>query len=131
MSQKAYVYFIQGTETKRVKIGRGFNPEARLKSFQTGIHEPLVILGRCACESVEDSKSLESFLHQKLKHLRIHGEWFTGGWEVLHQMVCHGALDGRKSPILMKMVEATMEASRPFREGFTPCTTASSSYAGA
>ena len=64
-----FVYFIQGKETGRIKIGTSQDPEKRIKSMQ--LPEPVRIL-----HIQPGGRELESKLHKKFQHLHVHGEWF-------------------------------------------------------
>jgi hypothetical protein len=66
-----YVYFIQGTYTKNIKIGISASPNKRLKSLQTGASEPLVLL-----KQLKGTAEIETYFHQKFGHFNICGEWF-------------------------------------------------------
>ena len=74
--KKRYVYFFQGADTGRIKIGISDNPQSRLKSLQSS--EKLTIL-----KQIEGGEQVERQLHSKFKHLRLHGEWFEGSDELL------------------------------------------------
>jgi len=106
------VYFIQGTITKLIKIGRTDrvvrNPEKlRFKELQAGSPDELVIL---ACVP-EWSKKEECVLHRGFAHLRVHGEWFRPEQELLD--------------FLDKPLEAVVEwlsdqSARPLKKGLDP-----------
>ena len=64
------VYFIQGCETQRIKIGISNNVDSRLKGIQSS--EPLKLLAVIK----QGGKDLERRLHEKFEGLRVHGEWF-------------------------------------------------------
>lgn len=72
------VYFIEGTHTKRIKIGESARPLARLET-----------LARCGSETlrllaiVADGTVSEAELHRQLKQWRAHGEWFEPSPDVL------------------------------------------------
>jgi len=73
------VYFIRcgNKETDPVKIGRTSNLDLRLKELQVGNPYTLKLLFKLNCESSEQAKALERFLHKQMHrgyHLR--GEWF-------------------------------------------------------
>ena len=67
---KKDVYFIQGCETQRIKIGISNNVGSRLKGIQSS--EPLKLLAVIK----QGGKDLERRLHEKFEGLRVHGEWF-------------------------------------------------------
>ena len=64
------MYFIQGCETQRIKIGISHDVNSRLKGIQSS--EPLKLLAVIK----QGGKDLERRLHQKFQDLRVHGEWF-------------------------------------------------------
>ena len=70
MKTQKDVYFIQGCETQRIKIGISNNVDSRLKGIQSS--EPLKLLAVIK----QGGKDLERRLHQKFQGLRVHGEWF-------------------------------------------------------
>ena len=65
------VYFVQGQQSKRIKIGVSRSPIKRLHALQTGSPEILDLLFY-----VEGSRQMEKELHEKFKYLRHAGEWF-------------------------------------------------------
>lgn len=67
------VYFIRGETSQNIKIGYGISANSRLKEFQTGSSEELVLL-----KTIPGGKRLETELHKKFHHLRIRPrhEWF-------------------------------------------------------
>ena len=67
----AWIYFIVGEDSGRIKIGSAKNPQARLAMLQTGSPERLLILG-----AIFTSRSFERSLHVELQDYRLHGEWF-------------------------------------------------------
>ena len=65
-----YIYFAQGQETKRIKIGRSRQPEKRIASLQLS-EEATTIL------KMKGNHNTEQKLHEQFKHARLHGEWFS------------------------------------------------------
>lgn len=65
-----FTYFIKGTTTGLIKIGRGKNPANRLMTIKTGATEPLELLG-----ALEGNRERE--IHDRFSPSRSHGEWFT------------------------------------------------------
>lgn len=65
-----YVYFIRDDDGA-IKIGHSISPEVRLGGLQVGSSRPLFLIG-----SIDGGEQLESELHKKFDHLKIHGEWF-------------------------------------------------------
>jgi len=66
-----FVYFIQEEGTDRIKIGFSEHPEGRLKEFQTGNSNKLILKGY-----IEGTYQDESNLHQEFSEERGNGEWF-------------------------------------------------------
>ena len=69
------LYAIANTRTRRVKIGRGLNPEVRLRSIRTmAADDPaeFVIVG-----VAERQGGKERRLHEIIGEHRLHGEWFA------------------------------------------------------
>lgn len=73
------VYFIQPDGERVVKIGQAKNVFSRLYSLQTAHHRRLVLL------AVLDGsdKEGEVELHRRFAKLRIRGEWFKLGAELM------------------------------------------------
>lgn len=72
MSQRGIIYFIASAETSRVKIGfTTGNPNARLKTLQTGSPTKLTLLA-VRSGTMDD----EQWLHREFADERLHGEWF-------------------------------------------------------
>lgn len=71
-----YVYFISNANQSVVKIGVANKPMKRLKTFQTGNHEELILLRVIKLPSRDSAFKLESALHKKFKKYHIRGEWF-------------------------------------------------------
>lgn len=66
------VYFIQAESgTGAIKIGFANNVASRLAVFQSGSPVRLAIVA-----TIRGTAKLESHLHQRFAHLRLHGEWF-------------------------------------------------------
>jgi Meiotically Up-regulated Gene 113 (MUG113) protein len=83
MTKRSYVYFIQANPSKRVKIGKANNPETRLKELQTGSPEKLSILGLINCKHSGQAAEREAVLHKQFSDLRLEGEWFDFGHELV------------------------------------------------
>src|SRR5260370_41757231 len=76
---RGYVYFIQGEQTRLIKIGISRNPVKRLEDHQTGSPDKLILLGSVLNYSllnVESFPSPERNLHKQFAEERTHGEWF-------------------------------------------------------
>ena len=74
---KKDVYFIQGCETKRIKIGVSNNVENRITQLASS--EPLELLGVIK----GGGEKLERKLHTQFKSLQVHREWFKPEQELL------------------------------------------------
>lgn len=77
------IYYIACMETNRVKIGyTKSRPENRLDSFRTGCPTPIQLM--CAHPG---TKKDEAHFHELFAHLRLRGEWFEMGEELLRHMM--------------------------------------------
>lgn len=71
---RRYVYIIQNTATKNIKIGVATNPSDRLSQLQTGSDVDLKLIytsGVCS-----NSFEIESTCHNHFKESHVRGEWF-------------------------------------------------------
>ena len=94
---KAYVYVIQASISKKVKIGWAVDPDKRLKMLQTGNPEPLTILLKIRCRTDEEAKQKEAELHEKFGHIRLQGEWFDFGPDIINLLFERGVLFPEKA----------------------------------
>jgi hypothetical protein len=85
--QGRHLYFIEMVGCSRVKIGRGNNPQARLKTLQVGSPYKLKLLG-----VVENCGADEAEFHRLLRGCWIRGEWFH--WSDLVEETIELALAG-------------------------------------
>lgn len=72
--ERRYVYIIQNTATKNIKIGVATNPSDRLSQLQTGSDVDLKLIytsGVCS-----NSFEIESTCHNHFKESHVRGEWF-------------------------------------------------------
>ena len=72
--ERRYVYIIQNTSTKNIKIGVATNPSDRLSQLQTGSDVDLKLIytsGVCS-----NSFEIESTCHNHFKESHVRGEWF-------------------------------------------------------
>ncbi len=87
-----YVYFIRDAGQARVKIGYSTDPEARLRSLQTGSSGKLQIAGL-----IVGSMTVESLLHRDLAAFAVRGEWFAEaavlGWLAARKIGGHMVAD--------------------------------------
>jgi hypothetical protein len=72
MAKKLYI--IGASAAGPLKIGIGRDPSRRLRELQTGNPKRLRVL--YARTSLSNAASAESLTHQRLRALRILGEWF-------------------------------------------------------
>lgn len=78
---KSHVYFIQQGESGSIKIGYSKNPAQRLATLQTGHSEPLHMRAMAP-----GSMAQERALHDRFAHLRVSGEWFRPGEDLVAYM---------------------------------------------
>lgn len=74
------IYFLQEQNNQKgpIKIGYAERPESRLCEIQTGYPGKLVIL-----HTMDGTRSDEAKEHMRWDHLRLHGEWFRAGLDLL------------------------------------------------
>lgn len=65
------VYLIAADISGLIKIGSAVDPQARLRTLQTGSPEPLRLI-----DTRPGGEAHERELHRRFSHLRAHGEWF-------------------------------------------------------
>lgn len=70
------VYFIQESPAGPIKIGKSVNPVARMREFQTHHAATLVLMA-------VTRDHVEAALHQRFATLRLRGEWFRAGPELV------------------------------------------------
>lgn len=80
-SKRGYVYFVQAGVGGPVKIGMAASVDKRLADLQQAHYEQLVLL---ACFASEDCYYDEQELQKRFSNLRIRGEWFRPGAELLN-----------------------------------------------
>lgn len=78
ITAKPHVYFVQQGNSGAIKIGCSKNPNQRLEHLQTAHSEPLRLL-TCA----PGTQQQERALHDRFAHLRVSGEWFRPGDDLL------------------------------------------------
>lgn len=76
--KNGWVYFIECSATRRIKIGWAIDAENRLTALQTGAPSKLQLLSK-----VRGTKSDEREMHQQFAATRIIGEWFEPTQELL------------------------------------------------
>lgn len=75
------VYFIQCTETERVKIGKADDPIQRLSAIRSHSPTHVVLLG-----AIQGGVKKERELHERLAEYNHHGEWFELPGDLLDQL---------------------------------------------
>lgn len=79
------VYFVQGEESLRIKIGETHNLVKRIRSLRGGqTSEKLRILGWMGAD-----QDTEKELHAKFRAHRVHNEWFLPAVEIFQFIVEH------------------------------------------
>ena len=73
-----FTYAMRDSERKLVKIGKSYNPQARLKTLRIGNAGNLKLLGYCK----QKEPLTEKNIHNLLSEFRVSGEWFTDCSEV-------------------------------------------------
>ena len=91
--REGYVYFIFAPAANRVKIGKSFDPGARLRELEGGSAEPLEILHSYRCD---DMGAEEARLHAEFHSLRVHREWFHADPELLDHIASTGSKRNRE-----------------------------------
>jgi hypothetical protein len=75
-STRTKVYFVENTETGRIKVGFTTGLVVRrLRALQTGSDSELRLLGVVPADP--DTGTAEAQLHRKFSRWRYRGEWFT------------------------------------------------------
>lgn len=77
MNSENVIYFI-GALGGPIKIGYGYDPQARLGELQVGNHQQLHLLATASGGRAEEMK-----LHQRFAAHRLRGEWFAPAPELL------------------------------------------------
>lgn len=71
-----FVYFLEHPRMMGVKIGRAFDPERRLQTFQTGCPSRAYVMSWVS-DYCSDAVSFEAALHTLWAERRLRGEWFN------------------------------------------------------
>jgi len=77
------LYFLAAGD--KIKIGWSATPFDRVASFQVGNHEKCELLLVLA---IDNSKQIESLLHERLDYCRKHGEWFDVTFQQAFEHLC-------------------------------------------
>lgn len=80
------IYFIQRPDNKLIKIGTTIRLSERLKALCAEAGDDLVVLA-----VADGSFDQERALHQRFGHLRVFGEWFEPGSDLLGFIVSEGS----------------------------------------
>ena len=79
MNRAGFVYFIQESELRRIKIGfTTSHPSSRKRELETATSQELFFIGF----QLGDEKT-EKALHKRFKHLHRRKEWFEPGEDLL------------------------------------------------
>jgi len=70
------IYFITEDETYNTKIGFSCGIESRLATLKTGNPRDLWVSATIDGLTEQSARSLEIYLHKRLKSYHIRGEWF-------------------------------------------------------
>lgn len=108
-----FVYFIQEEETDNIKIGFSEkHPKGRLKEFQTGNSNKLILLGY-----IEGTPQDESNLHQEFyeERIRNENEWFKPSHRMKERIkeLLEESLEDKKSGIEDLNLEYNEEGTIP------------------
>jgi len=70
------LYVIEANGALATKVGITSNLSHRLKALQTGNHLKLSIHYFVDCQTMKRAKTIESWVHERLRPFHINGEWF-------------------------------------------------------
>lgn len=76
---KGTIYFVQAHDGEPVKIGFSRDVKRRINAIQKSNGSRLVTLGL-----MDGDLDVEKTIHTKFANLRLHGEWFLPGQELLN-----------------------------------------------
>jgi hypothetical protein len=85
------VYFVRCVATGRVKIGYSTDVTDRFRQLQTGSPSELELLAAVRTVRVEEKR-----LHRQFSHLRIRGEWFEPGDDLMALIAEHASPQGEQ-----------------------------------
>lgn len=112
-----YVYIIEGTHNgvTRHKIGKANNLRDRVKTFNVKLPFDIKVV---ASFYVRNAFDLESELHERMRDVRIAGEWFNLPPDLLHNLCLRGmAREMRDIGVMMQADVARMNKGREMRDG--------------
>lgn len=75
---RCFVYFVQEGSDGAIKIGYARGVASRLALLQAGNPRPLRLLA-----AIQGARSVEYELHARFAYLRLFGEWFSPGSELV------------------------------------------------
>ena len=96
MSKTLTIFFAQGTETKRIRIGRTEQtPEKGIAAFQAQLSEEIVLL-----KTIEGTRDLVNSLQEEFEPLRVNNlKWFNPQPELLARIDSIEDHDGKSPPV--------------------------------
>ncbi|HYE20939.1 MAG TPA: GIY-YIG nuclease family protein [Tepidisphaeraceae bacterium] len=86
------IYFVQDSRTFDIKIGHAADVASRVSSLQTGNPGRLVIL-----LAIPGDEPQERALHRSFCGVRVHGEWFRPGPDLLKLIIREACAAERSS----------------------------------
>lgn len=107
-----FVYFIQATKSKAIKIGYSWDPPRRLQAIQAGHPEKLELLLQVPGTRVE-----EHALHRQFGSLRLAGEWFR--WDASLCEYIDGLREGLATLSRESIESLASDQGSGIREGTT------------
>jgi len=110
------VYFVRAKEMGLIKIGVANTARERLVSLQVDSPDHLELLGVIECRN---RGALEKQIHQRFAHLRVKGEWFRPGEDLLDYIEDHATPDEERLWRMKCEVVAAI-AREPVRQGRRP-----------
>jgi DNA-binding MarR family transcriptional regulator len=69
-----YIYIARAGQSTRYKIGKSMDVTKRIKQMQTDSAEPIALVHMFLTQHKERT---EKYLHQRFKHQKLQGEWYT------------------------------------------------------
>lgn len=90
-----YVYFIQGEQSRYIKIGYTHDLASRMASFQLGAGEKLQCIRTILFPDQKSAEDVETKLHKKFASFRLHGEWFLDAPDLMNFINTHQKNDER------------------------------------
>lgn len=79
MAGEYTIYFLRNPENGLIKIGRTTNLKKRIRQIELMENTALILL-----RTMTGEKELEIALHRKFQEMRVSGEWFKPGEELLN-----------------------------------------------